>query len=91
MNGERDVVEVRDLVKRFGSVVAVDHVSFSIRAGDIFGILGPNGSGKTTTIRMLCGLMRPTQGTAVVAGADIATEPEKVKSRIGYMSQSFGL
>ena len=91
MNGERNVVEVRDLVKRFGSVVAVDHVSFSIRAGDIFGILGPNGSGKTTTIRMLCGLMRPTQGTAVVAGADIATEPEKVKSRIGYMSQSFGL
>jgi len=91
VNGERDVVEVRDLVKRFGSVVAVDHISFSIRAGDIFGILGPNGSGKTTTIRMLCGLMRPTQGTAVVAGADIATEPEKVKSRIGYMSQSFGL
>jgi ABC-2 type transport system ATP-binding protein len=91
VNGERNVVEVRDLVKRFGSVVAVDHVSFSIRAGDIFGILGPNGSGKTTTIRMLCGLMRPTQGTAVVAGADIATEPEKVKSRIGYMSQSFGL
>ena len=91
MNGERDVVEVRDLVKRFGSVVAVDHISFSIRTGDIFGILGPNGSGKTTTIRMLCGLMRPTQGTAVVAGADIATEPEKVKSRIGYMSQSFGL
>jgi ABC-2 type transport system ATP-binding protein len=91
MNGERDVVVVTDLVKRFGSVVAVDHVSFSIRAGDIFGILGPNGSGKTTTIRMLCGLMRPTQGTAVVAGADIATEPEKVKTRIGYMSQSFGL
>jgi ABC-2 type transport system ATP-binding protein len=91
MNGERDVVVVSDLVKRFGSVVAVDHVSFSIRAGDIFGILGPNGSGKTTTIRMLCGLMRPTQGTAVVAGADIATEPEKVKTRIGYMSQSFGL
>jgi ABC-2 type transport system ATP-binding protein len=91
VNGERNVVEVRDLVKRFGSVVAVDHISFSIRAGDIFGILGPNGSGKTTTIRMLCGLMRPTQGTAVVAGADISTEPEKVKSRIGYMSQSFGL
>ena len=91
MNGERDVVVVSDLVKRFGSVVAVDHVSFSIRAGDIFGILGPNGSGKTTTIRMLCGLMLPTQGTAIVAGADIATEPEKVKSRIGYMSQSFGL
>jgi len=91
VNGERDVVEVRDLVKRFGSLAAVDHVSFSIRAGEIFGILGPNGSGKTTTIRMLCGLMRPTQGTAIVAGADVATEPERVKSRIGYMSQAFGL
>jgi ABC-2 type transport system ATP-binding protein len=91
VNGTRDVVEVRDLVKRFGSLAAVDHVSFSIRAGEIFGILGPNGSGKTTTIRMLCGLMRPTQGSAFVAGADVSTEPERVKSRIGYMSQSFGL
>ena len=91
MNAARDVVEVRELVKRFGTLAAVDHVTFSIRAGEIFGILGPNGSGKTTTIRMLCGLMRPTQGTAIVAGADIATEPEKVKSRIGYMSQAFGL
>jgi len=87
----RDVVEIRDLVKRFGAVTAVDHVSFTIHAGEIFGILGPNGSGKTTTIRMLCGLMRPSQGTALVAGADVAVEPERVKSRIGYMSQSFGL
>ena len=87
----RDVVEVRDLVKRFGKMTAVDHVSFTIRAGEIFGILGPNGSGKTTTIRMLCGLMRPTQGTAIVAGADVSREPEQVKARIGYMSQSFGL
>jgi len=86
-----DVVELRDLVKRFGKVTAVDHVSFSIHPGEIFGILGPNGSGKTTTIRMLCGLITPTQGTAIVAGADVSREPERVKSRIGYMSQAFGL
>ena len=85
------VVEVQGLVKRFGSLAAVDDVSFTIRRGSIFGILGPNGSGKTTTIRMLCGLMRPTSGTARVAGADVAREPERVKSRIGYMSQAFGL
>ena len=93
MNGEAkpDVVEVRDLVKRFGKVMAVDHVSFTIHPGEIFGILGPNGSGKTTTIRMLCGLILPTQGTAIVAGADVSREPERVKSRIGYMSQAFGL
>jgi ABC-2 type transport system ATP-binding protein len=85
------VVELRDLVKRFGKMTAVDHVSFSIFPGEIFGILGPNGSGKTTTIRMLCGLINPTQGTAIVAGADVSREPERVKSRIGYMSQAFGL
>jgi ABC-2 type transport system ATP-binding protein len=86
-----DVVQVRDLVKTFGKVTAVDHVSFSIHPGEIFGILGPNGSGKTTTIRMLCGLITPTHGTALVAGTDVAREPERVKSRIGYMSQAFGL
>jgi ABC-2 type transport system ATP-binding protein len=93
MNGDERpaVVELRDLVKRFGKMTAVDHVSFSIHPGEIFGILGPNGSGKTTTIRMLCGLITPTQGTAIVAGADVASEPERVKSRIGYMSQAFGL
>ena len=87
----RDVVEVQGLVKRFGALAAVDDLSFSIRRGEIFGILGPNGSGKTTTIRMLCGLIRPSQGTATVAGADVAREPERVKARIGYMSQAFGL
>ena len=87
----RDVVELRDLGKRFGNVTAVDHVSFSIHPGEIFGILGPNGWGKTTTIRMLCGLLRPNHGTAIVAGADVSVEPERVKSRIGYMSQAFGL
>jgi len=85
------VVDVRELVKRFGSLTAVNGVTFRIASGEIFGILGPNGSGKTTTIRMLCGLMRPTSGSAIVAGADVANDPDRVKSRIGYMSQSFGL
>lgn len=85
------VVQVRSLVKRFGDFTAVDDVSFDIERGEIFGILGPNGSGKTTTIRMLCGLMAPTSGTALVAEADIAKQPDLVKSRIGYMSQTFGL
>jgi ABC-2 type transport system ATP-binding protein len=87
----RQVVEVQELVKRFGAMTAVDHVSFTIHAGEIFGILGPNGSGKTTTIRMLCGLLRPTEGRAIVAGADVTHEPDQVKARIGYMSQAFGL
>jgi len=96
MNGLADatsrvVVELRGLHKRFGTISAVDEVSFAIHAGEIFGILGPNGSGKTTTIRMLCGLMRPSGGTALVAGVDVSAEPERVKSRIGYMSQAFGL
>jgi ABC-2 type transport system ATP-binding protein len=85
------VVEVRGLVKSFGSVTAVNDVSFDIAAGEVFGLLGPNGSGKTTAIRMLCGLMTPTAGTASVAGADVSREPDRVKSRIGYMSQAFGL
>ncbi len=85
------VVLVDSLVKRFGDYTAVDRVSFEIGRGEIFGILGPNGSGKTTTIRMLCGLMEPGGGTATVAGADIAREPDRVKARIGYMSQLFGL
>jgi ABC-2 type transport system ATP-binding protein len=84
-------VDVRDLAKHFGAVKAVDGVTFQIRTGEIFGILGPNGSGKTTTIRMLCGLLKPNGGTATVAGADITTSPERVKAAIGYMSQAFGL
>ena len=91
MNEQAVVVEARALGKRFGAVAAVDGVSFEIRAGEIFGMLGPNGSGKTTAIRMLCGLLTPGAGSASVAGADVAREPELVKSRIGYMSQSFGL
>jgi ABC-2 type transport system ATP-binding protein len=85
------VVEVRSIVRRFGKIVAVDDVSFEIFPGEIFGILGPNGSGKTTTIRILCGLLQPTSGTASVAGIDVVKDPDAVKSRIGYMSQAFGL
>ena len=85
------VVEVRGLTKQFGATTAVDGVSFDILAGELFGILGPNGSGKTTTIRMLCGLFAPTAGSASVGGWDVARQPDRVKAAIGYMSQSFGL
>jgi ABC-2 type transport system ATP-binding protein len=78
------------LTRRFGELVAVDHLSFAVERGEIFGLLGPNGSGKTTTIRMLCGLLSPTEGTAKVGGADVVQAPETVKQRIGYMSQKFG-
>jgi ABC-2 type transport system ATP-binding protein len=84
-------IEVRHLVRRFGGFVAVDDVSFDVRQGEIFGFLGSNGAGKSTTIRMLCGLLRPTSGTAVVGGVDVARDPEGVKRRIGYMSQRFSL
>src|SRR5262245_23872733 len=85
------VIEVEGLVKRFATLTAVDGVSFTIDPGEIFGMLGPNGSGKTTTIRMLCGLMTPTSGRVEVAGVDVVAQPDRVKSRIGYMSQAFGL
>ncbi len=83
--------EVRGLTKRFAATLAVDDVSFDIRHGEIFGILGPNGSGKTTMIRMLCGLLAPSAGTAMVAGIDVGRHPDQVKALIGYMSQAFGL
>ena len=89
--GRTPVVEVRSIARRFGKITAVDDVSFDIFPGEIFGILGPNGSGKTTTIRILCGLLGPTSGTARVAGIDVVRDPDAVKSRIGYMSQAFGL
>jgi ABC-2 type transport system ATP-binding protein len=84
-------VSVRNLTRRFGEFVAVRGVSFSVRGGEIFGFLGPNGAGKSTTIRMLCGLLAPTSGEGTVAGCDLRTEGEKVKQRIGYMSQRFSL
>jgi drug efflux transport system ATP-binding protein len=84
-------IEVKSLSKRFGDFVAVDAVSFEVERGRIFGFLGANGAGKSTTIRMLCGLLDPTSGAATVGGYDIRREPERVKRTIGYMSQRFSL
>jgi ABC-2 type transport system ATP-binding protein len=84
-------ISVRDLTRRFGAFTAVDHVSFDVEQGEVFGFLGANGAGKSTTIRMLCGLLRPTSGTATVGGIDVGRDPEGVKRRIGYMSQRFSL
>ncbi len=84
-------IDVRGLSRRFGSFVAVDDLSFSVKQGEIFGFLGANGAGKSTTIRMLCGLLRPSSGTALVGGIDVSRDPEAVKRRIGYMSQRFSL
>jgi ABC-2 type transport system ATP-binding protein len=84
-------VILKDVVKRFGGFVAVDHISLEIASGEIFGFLGPNGAGKSTTIRMLCGLLRPTSGQGWVHGLDILTQSEAIKSKLGYMSQRFSL
>lgn len=84
-------ISVRGLTKRFGSFTAVDHISFDVGRGEIFGFLGANGAGKTTAMRMLCGLSRPTAGAGTVAGCDINTQSEMIKRRIGYMSQKFSL
>jgi len=84
-------VQIHDLVKAFGSFVAVDHVSLQVKKGEIFGFLGPNGAGKSTTIRMLCGLLTPTSGEASVTGFDVKTKPEEIRRNIGYMSQKFSL
>ena len=86
-----EVVQVKELEKKFGRFVAVDKVSFSVRKGEIFGFLGPNGAGKSTTIRMLCGIITPTSGFGSVAGYDIFAEAEDIKQTIGYMSQKFSL
>ena len=88
---EENVIYTRELTKRFGTFTAVDRISFSVRRGEIFGFLGANGAGKTTAMRMLCGLSVPTAGEGRVAGFDIATEAEEVKKHIGYMSQRFSL
>src|SRR5258708_13392170 len=84
-------VVLKDLVKRFGDFVAVDHVTLNVKRGEIFGFLGPNGAGKSTTIRILCGLLTPTSGEAAVDGHDVATESEIIRTRICYMSQKFSL
>src|SRR5687767_5044171 len=84
-------IHVDHLTRRFGSFTAVDEVSFDVKKGEVFGFLGSNGAGKSTTIRMLCGLLRPTAGRAEVGGIDVGRDPEGVKRRIGYMSQKFSL
>jgi ABC-2 type transport system ATP-binding protein len=89
-HGDKAVV-VEELVKQFGSFYAVNRISFEVNRGEIFGFLGPNGAGKSTTIRMLCGILAPTDGSGTVAGYDVRTQPEKIKSHIGYMSQKFSL
>src|SRR5215475_11222876 len=85
------MIACENLTKRFGHFTAVDHVSFSVSKGSIFGFLGPNGSGKSTVIRMLCGLLEPSDGRGSIAGFDVARQTEKIKSLIGYMSQKFSL
>lgn len=91
MNNSDWTVVVKDLVKRFGDFTAVDHINLEAHRGEILGFLGPNGAGKSTTIRILCGLLSPTSGQAVVAGFDVALQPEVVRQNIGYMSQKFSL
>lgn len=85
------VIQTELLTKKFGSFTAVDHISFEVKQGEIFGFLGANGAGKTTAMRMLCGLSKPTSGKGIVAGYDIYKQSEEVKKHIGYMSQKFSL
>src|SRR6266540_6147896 len=91
MSNQTLPLEVEGLTKKFGDFTAVDHVSFTVQRGEVLGYLGPNGSGKTTTIRMLCGLLKPTEGSAKIMGIDVVKNPEKIKPLIGYMSQKFSL
>src|SRR5207237_7152423 len=85
------MIECEGLTKRFGTFTAVDHVSFSVGKGSIFGFLGPNGSGKSTVIRMLCGILEPREGAAPIDGHDVAKDMESIRDMIGYMSQNFSL
>src|SRR6185436_16431512 len=91
MSNESKAIQADKLTKQFGHFTAVDHLSFEVNKGEIFGFLGANGAGKTTAMRMLCGLSLPTSGHAAVAGFDVYKENEKIKQNIGYMSQKFSL
>src|SRR5262245_28154427 len=91
MGGAPYAVATRGLTKRFGKVVAVDHLDLNVRTGELYGFLGPNGAGKSTTLRMLCGILEPSEGEGTVLGIDLTRDPERVKSAIGYMSQRFSL
>lgn len=88
---DKIVIHAERLTKQFGNFTATDHITFEVREGEIFGFLGANGAGKTTAMRMLCGLSQPSDGWATVAGYDVATQHEQVKRNIGYMSQKFSL
>lgn len=89
--GNHPMIKAEELTRMFGDFTAVDHITFNIERGEVFGFLGANGAGKTTAMRMLTGLLTPTGGTASVAGYDVYTQPEEIKKRIGYMSQKFSL
>jgi len=91
MNTTETVIKTNKLTKRFDDFVAVDEITFEVHKGEIFGFLGANGAGKTTAMRMLCGLSIPTSGEAMVAGFDVFRQPEEIKKNIGYMSQKFSL
>jgi len=91
MDGQEHIIEVKDMVKKFGSFTANDHLTFHVERGEIFGFLGANGAGKTTAMRILCGLSYPTSGEIRVAGHDVYRERELIKRKIGYMSQKFSL
>lgn len=84
-------IEVKNLTKKFGKFVSVNNINFNVKKGEIFGFLGANGAGKSTTIRMMCGILKPTSGTACVGGYDVRENPDKIKESIGYMSQKFSL
>jgi len=91
MNNHKYIVDVKDMTKKFGSFTAVDNISFQVSKGEIFGFLGANGAGKTTAIKIFCGLSKPTSGYVNVAGFDVYKDAEKIKRRIGYMAQRFSL
>ena len=91
MKSKDTTITAIGLTKRFGDFTAVDHIDFDVYAGEIFGFLGPNGSGKTTTIRMMLGLLHPTEGTVNVLGVQVTDLPRDIRSRVGYMSQRFSL
>jgi len=85
------IIQTTGLTRRFGEMIAVDHLDLSVSQGEIFGLVGPDGAGKTTTLRLLCGLLYPTEGSATVAGFDAVLQSQSVKDHIGYMAQRFGL
>src|SRR5579872_7128119 len=85
------IIWAENLTRQFGKLTAVDHISLDVAPGEIFALVGPDGAGKTTTMRLLCGLMDPTEGRAIIAGHDVAKELDQVKDQMGYMAQRFGL